>query len=272
MVRKILTKPQAVIGLAIMLAVMVCVVFAPLLAPNDPNKPDILNRFAQPSAQYPLGTDDMGRCIASRLIFGARNSMCIALPTIAVIAIISILAAAVCAYAGGLADKVFVIVSNIFMALPPFLVAITLVGLFESKAVSILISIAAAMWVWNAQVVRTYVVREKAKPYIITCRMSGCSEKRIVLRHVIPNIFPHLLVLYSTSLSSIIIMISSYAFLGLGLEAGTAEWGSMLTGAGKLLYSHPMLIVYPGVCILLTAAGFNLFGEALRDICDPKES
>ena len=134
-----------------------------------------------------------------------------------------------------------------------------------------ILSIVIAMWVWNARVVRTHVLRERNQPYVITCRMSGCSELRIVFRHIIPNILPHLLVLYSTGLSSIIIMISSYAFLGLGLETGTAEWGAMFVNANKLMFSHPQFLVYPGLCILFAAAGFNLFGEALRDICAPRE-
>ena len=112
--------------------------------------------------------------------------------------------------------------------------------------------------------------RERNQSYVITCRMSGCSELRIVFRHIIPNILPHLLVLYSTGLSSIIIMISSYAFLGLGLETGTAGGRAMFINANKLMFSHPQFLVYPGLCILFAAAGFNLFGEALRDICAPK--
>ena len=271
MLRKLLHKPRAVLGLVMMLAVLAVMISAPAIAPNDPDKVDILHKFAEPSPQYPMGTDDLGRCIASRLIYGARSSLAIALPAMGLIALISVLLATVCAYIGGIVDKQFVIVSDIFMALPPFLVAMTLVGLFESKAFSIIISIVIAMWVWNAQVVRTYVKREKNKPYIITCRMSGCSELRLMIMHLIPNIFPHLLVLYSTGLSGVIIMISGYAFLGLGLETGTAEWGAMLVNANKLIFSHPELIVYPGLCILFAAAGFNLFGEALRDICDPRE-
>jgi peptide/nickel transport system permease protein len=195
----------------------------------------------------------------------------IALPTLLLLAIISTVIATLCAYLGGIVDRVFEVVSNIFMAFPPFLVAITLVGLFESKVTSIILSIVIAMWVWNARVVRTHVLRERSQPYVITCRMSGCSELRIVFRHIIPNILPHLLVIYSTGLSSIIIMISSYAFLGLGLETGTAEWGAMFVNANKLMFSHPELLVYPGLCILFAAAGFNLFGEALRDLCAPKE-
>ena len=246
-------------------------IFAPVIAPNDPYETNIINKFASYSVQYPLGTDELGRCILSRLIYGARASLSIALPTLLLLAVISTVVATLCAYIGGALDRIFEVVSNIFMAFPPFLVAITLVGLFESKAVSIVLSIVIAMWVWNARVVRTHVLRERNQSYVITCRMSGCSELRIVFRHIIPNILPHLLVLYSTGLSSIIIMISSYAFLGLGLETGTAEWGAMFVNANKLMFSHPQFLVYPGLCILFAAAGFNLFGEALRDICAPRE-
>lgn len=271
MIRKIIHSPQALIGLAMMLIVFLVMVFAPFLAPNDPMQLNVAHSFAQPDTQYPLGTDELGRCVLSRLIYGARESLSIALPTLLLLAIISTVIATLCAYLGGIVDRVFEVVSNIFMAFPPFLVAITLVGLFESKVTSIILSIVIAMWVWNARVVRTHVLRERSQPYVITCRMSGCSELRIVFRHIIPNILPHLLVIYSTGLSSIIIMISSYAFLGLGLETGTAEWGAMFVNANKLMFSHPELLVYPGLCILFAAAGFNLFGEALRDLCAPKE-
>ena len=257
--------------LVMMLLVFLVMLLAPVFAPNDPMQLNVAHSFAPSDAQYPLGTDELGRCILSRLIYGARASLSIALPTLLLLAVISTVVATLCAYIGGALDRIFEVVSNIFMAFPPFLVAITLVGLFESKAASIVLSIVIAMWVWNARVVRTHVLRERNQSYVITCRMSGCSELRIVFRHIIPNILPHLLVLYSTGLSSIIIMISSYAFLGLGLETGTAEWGAMFINANKLMFSHPQFLVYPGLCILFAAAGFNLFGEALRDICAPRE-
>ena len=130
--------------------------------------------MSAPDSEYPLGTDEMGRCVFSRLLYGARSSMSIALPSLIILALVSTVVATVCAYLGGVLDRIFDVVSNIFMAFPPFLVAITLVGLFESKVFSIILSIVIAMWVWNARVVRTYVLREKQKPYVITCRMSGC--------------------------------------------------------------------------------------------------
>ena len=153
MIRKIMHRPQAVLGLAMMLLVFLVMLLAPVFAPNDPMQLNVAHSFAPPDAQYPLGTDELGRCILSRLIYGARASLSIALPTLLLLAVISTVVATLCAYIGGVLDRIFEVVSNIFMAFPPFLVAITLVGLFESKAASIVLSIVIAMWVWNARVV-----------------------------------------------------------------------------------------------------------------------
>ena len=146
MIRKIIHSPQALIGLAMMLIVFLVMVFAPFLAPNDPMQLNVAHSFAPPDTQYPLGTDELGRCVLSRLIYGARESLSIALPTLLLLAIISTVIATLCAYLGGIVDRVFEVVSNIFMAFPPFLVAITLVGLFESKVTSIILSIVIARW------------------------------------------------------------------------------------------------------------------------------
>lgn len=161
MIRKILHKPQALLGLAMMLIVFFVVAFAPFIARHDPSELNVAHALSAPDSEYPLGTDEMGRCVFSRLLYGARSSMSIALPSLIILALVSTVVATVCAYLGGVLDRIFDVVSNIFMAFPPFLVAITLVGLFESKVFSIILSIVIAMWVWNARVVRTYVLREK---------------------------------------------------------------------------------------------------------------
>ena len=124
---------------------------------------------------------------------------------------------------------------------------------------------------WFVRVVRSYSVQEMGKDYILAARISGCNTGKLVFRHLIPNILPQFLVYVSTGVASSIIMVSSFAFLGLGLPSGTPEWGAMLNDARTALYSHPELLIYPGLCIFVTAAGFNLFGEALRDILTPEE-
>ena len=121
------------------------------------------------------------------------------------------------------------------------------------------------MWAWFARTVRSYAAAEMGKEYITAARISGCGTAGLIFRHLIPNILPQCIVYVSTGVASAIIMISSFSFLGLGLPEGTAEWGAMMNEARTGLYSHPEMLVYPGICILITAGGFNLFGEALRD-------
>lgn len=271
MLKKTLQNRQAVIGLSMILIALIVAITAPILAPNSPTDINIMETFAKASAQYPMGTDEVGRCVLSRLIYGARNSLFISIPVLLILSFISTMIATICAYVGGLTDHVFSIVIDIFMAFPPMLIAITLVGSWGQGYASIAISIIVSMWAWLARIVRTFVLTEKNKPYITACRISGCTDTHILIRHIIPNILPQLIVYFSTSVAGIIITISSYAFLGLGFDVGTPEWGSMFSGASEYLFSHPALAIYPGLCILFTAAGFNLFGEALRDIVSPEE-
>lgn len=271
MYKSVSRNPQAVLGIAMILTVFIAAIFAPNLAPHNPDEVDIYNILAAPGGEYPLGTDEMGRCILSRLLSGATHSMGIAVPALFILAIFSTLLSVTCAFAGGLADKAFSIICNIFMAFPPILVAVTLVGAFGNGYGSIMISLLFSMWVWYARVIRTYVLQEKAKDYIVACRVSGCSGPKLLIRHILPNILPHLIVYFSTGIASIILTVSIFAFLGLGFATGTAEWGSMFSNAANYLQTHPKLLMYPGICIVFTAAGFNLFGEALRDILEKED-
>ena len=271
MIKSVFMRPQALLGIGIITTMLLIAIMAPVISPNDPNEINILHVYEEPSAKFILGTDEMGRCVFSRLLYGARNSLFVAIPTLLLLAIISTCISSVCTYAGGWVDRSFVMLSDMLMAFPPLLVAVTLVGSFGQSYFSIVLSIVVSMWVWFAKVVRTLVLVEKKKPYILSCRIAGCRNNNIIFCHIIPNILPRLLVYFSTGISSIIITISGYAFLGLGFPAGTAEWGAMFRKGVSYLYSHPRLLVWPGICILVTTAGFNLFGEALRDTISPRE-
>lgn len=149
--------------------------------------------------------------------------------------------------------------------------AIAVIGVLGNGLQNIAVSVVIATWAWFVRIVRSYSVQEMGKDYILAARISGCNTGKLVFRHLIPNILPQFLVYVSTGVASSIIMVSSFAFLGLGLPSGTPEWGAMLNDARTALYSHPELLIYPGLCIFVTAAGFNLFGEALRDILTPEE-
>ncbi len=271
MLKKIYKNKQAMVGLIMIFIVLFIAVFAPIIAINDPEEINPMNKFVKTSPHYPLGADQLGRCVFSRLVYGARYSLGISIPTLFILALISISIGTISAYLGGRFDDIFSIISDIFMAFPPLIVVLSLVGALGQGIRNIVAAVVFSMWVWFAKIVRSFVLMEKNKEYIIASKIAGCSDYKIIMSHIIPNILPSLIVCFSTGIAGLMLMISGFSFLGLGIEAGAAEWGSMLSSGRAYLYSHPSLIVYPGICILFTAAGFNLFGEALRDIISPKE-
>jgi peptide/nickel transport system permease protein len=270
--QKILRNKQALIGMALMALVIAAAITAPAIAPNDPNEINALNKFQPGSPAFPLGTDHLGRCVLSRLIFGARYSLGISFPTLLALGVIGLTLGTAAAYAGGVAERMFTIVCDIFMAFPSLVIVMSLTGALGQGVEIILFSAVFSMLVWYAKVIRTYAAIELRKDYIMASKISGCGGPGIVARHIIPNILPQCLVLLCTGIAGMILMVSGFSFLGLGFEPGTPEWGAMLNQAKSNFYSHPELVVYPGLCILITAAGFNLFGEALRDIISPSEA
>ena len=266
MIVKIIKNKQALIGLIIIVIIINIAIFAPIIATNDPMNIDIMNKFHDSSINYPLGTDQLGRCVYSRLIYGARYSIGIAVPILSVIAVISIIVGTGITYIGGIADRIFVGVCDVLMAFPPLVILFALVGTLGQGVVNLIFSMILSMLAWYAKIVRSYVLIEKNKDYITAAKLSGATEVRIIVKYIIPNILPFLIVFFSTGIGSMILMISGFSFLGVGVEVGVPEWGSMLSGAKQYIYTRPYMIVYPGMCIVFTVAGFNLFGEALRDI------
>ena len=271
MLRRILHNPQALIGLLFILLILTAAVLAPVLAPHDPEEINVSNKYMGASLEYPLGTDQLGRCELSRLLFGARYSIGMSLPVILALSVIGLLLGSYSACAGKWADRVLIMMCDIFIAFPALLIAAAIIGVLGNGLQNIVVAVIVAMWAWFTRVVRSYAVIEMGRDYIIAARISGCSTFQIIIRHLIPNIMPQFLVYVSTGVASAIIMISSFSFLGLGLPSGVSEWGAMLNEARSSLYSNPALLIYPGICILITAAGFNLFGEALRDMLEPEE-
>ncbi len=271
MFKRILHNAQAVTGLFLILLILAAAIFAPVLSPHDPEEVNVSNKFLDPDTEYPLGTDQLGRCEFSRLLYGARYSIGMSLPTILILSVIGLLLGSLSACTGKWVDRVLIMICDIFIAFPALLIAAAIIGILGNGLQNIIIAIIIAMWAWFTRVVRSYAVIEMGRDYIIASRIAGCSTLQIVFRHLIPNIIPQFLVYVSTGVSSAIIMVSSFSFLGLGLPAGVAEWGAMLNEARSSIYSNPALLIYPGICILITAAGFNLFGEALRDMLEPKE-
>jgi ABC-type dipeptide/oligopeptide/nickel transport system permease subunit len=271
MMKKVLHNKQAVLGLFIILVFAIIAIFAPVLAPHDPGAANVLIKFQAPSLEYPLGTDELGRCILSRLLYGTRYSLGIAVPIVLIIFCVSLVLGTLSAYYGGIVDCVFIVLCDIVMAFPPIVIILALIGGLGQSLINLFIALVLTMWAWYSKIVRSYVLQEKNKDYITAAKVYESSDSKIMLRHIIPNIIPILLVNFTISIGGVVIMISGFSYLGLGVGTGVPEWGSMLSNAKQYIYSYPQFILYPGVCILLCVAGFNLLGEALRDIVMPED-
>lgn len=268
--RKIIKNRQVTVGLIIIVFVVILAISAPYIVPNNPNEINLSNKLSESSSKYPLGTDQLGRCVLSRIMLGTTYSISIATGTLFIIAFISITVGISSAYYGGVFDSVISNICNVAMAFPPFAVVLSLANVLGEGIISLVFSIVLSMWVWFVRVIRSYVKRELNKDYITSSIMAGCSSRQIIFNHLLPNITPTLIVYFSTSIAALILMISGYAFLGVGFDMNIPEWGAMLNNGKAYLYSSPKLIIVPGLCILFTAMGFNLFGEGLRDVLVPE--
>ena len=271
MLRKIWRNPQAVIGLGLIVLICAVAILAPLLAPHAPDEVNPLMKYQAPSADYPLGTDQLGRCELSRLLYGARASLGLALPILILLGGIGLILGMMTACIGGWFDRIVTGISQVFIAFPTLIIAVAIIGVLGNGLQNIIWAVVISMWARFMQLIRTYAKTELGRDYIVAARVSGCGMWQLIVHHLIPNILPQFLVYFSTGVASAILTVSSFSFLGLGLPSGTAEWGAMLEEAQVALYSHPELLIYPGICIFIAAAGFNLFGEALRDILQPQE-
>jgi peptide/nickel transport system permease protein len=273
--QSLLGSRKAGFGAAIVLAIVVCAVAAPLLAPYDPNAQDLALRL-KPLAStlkghfHLLGTDQLGRDIMSRLIYGARVSLLVGLLTALLGGVVGTAAGLVAGYRGGWTDIVVMRLCDIQLALPYILVAIAVLALTGSSLVNIILILAATQWVMFARVVRGATLAEREKEYVLSARALGFGDIRIMRRYVLPNVFAPIIVIATFSVAQAVIAESALSFLGLGLPTTIPSWGSMLADGRTYLVAAWWLAAMPGLAITLTVIGINLLGDWLRDQLDPK--
>ena len=256
---------------ALIVAVMAgAALAAPLIAPHDPAAVDGRAILAPPSGEHWLGTDNLGRDIFSRLVYGARWSLGAAAAAAAAIVLVGITVGVIAGYLGGLVDDVAMRIVDVLLAFPSLVLALAIVGTLGPSLQNVLIGMVAVWWVDYARVMRGLTLGVRGREYVTAAQCAGASAGRIILRHILPNVVPSVLVLATLELGGLILAISGLSFLGLGAQPPTPEWGTMLNDGRPFFQRAPQLMLYPGLAITLIVVGCNLLGDGLRDVLDPR--
>ena len=271
MAKRFFQNRTAVFTTLAVLIIALIGIFAPVIAPNDPYETNIINKFASYSVQYPLGTDQLGRCVLSRMIYGIRPTLGLAALTMAgtigIGAVLGILAG----YFRGIAEEIIMRIVDVMLSFPSQIMVFAVVALLGVSVQNVIIANVFIKWAWYARMIRTGVMQYRDKNFVQFSRCVGMPERFILFRHLLPSITSDLAVLASLDIGWAIINISTLSFLGLGVQAPTPEWGAMLNEAKEVLTSNPTQMLAPGIAIVALVCCFNLLGDAMRDVLDPKE-
>ena len=268
--RQLARDRAAVVGLVIIVLLAALALAAPLIAPHDPATQHLHERLAAPNLTFPLGTDNLGRCLLSRLLYGARVSLTAATAASVLVLLIGVSAGAIAGYAGGWVDMAIMRLVDLLLAFPLLVLALAITGFIGVGMGSVLVGVVSVWWASYARIVRGLVLSLRERPFVEAARAMGASPARIVIRHLLPNVLPPIIVLATLEMGSLLLVISGLNFLGLGVQPPTPEWGAMLNDGRPFLRSAPQLMIYPGLAISLAVMGFNLLGDGLRDRLDPR--
>ncbi len=257
---------------AVLAGIVLMTVFAPLIAPYSPTQIDMTNRLAAPSAAHWLGTDALGRDVLSRVIYGGRASLLLAVVATTFSMALGLVIGILAGYCGGIVDTFITAITNIFQGLPGTMMMIALVGILGSNTRSIIIALVFTSWVGFSRLVRGDVMRVKNELYVEGIRAIGARGLRIVLRHVIPNIRTNVIITFTTRVGRVVLSVAGLSYLGLGIQPPTPDWGEMISGSARRYFrSAPHLLWAPGICIILLTLSINLLGDVLRDRMDVKQ-
>jgi len=268
-IKRLLRRNTSRLALLMAGMILLAAIFAPHVAPYDPNNVMLELKLQPPSGAHWLGTDHLGRDILSRLIYGAQVSVGTVSAIIFWILVLGFLVGCFSGYAGGKIDAFLMRLCDVFLTFPTFILAMFLIGILGTGLTNVVIAIVLTHWAWYARLIRGYVLSLKNREYILAARVSGASRTKIVLQHIVPPVFAQLVILATLDIGHMILHVSGLSFLGLGVAPPTPEWGVMINDARQFLWTNPGLIVYPGMMIFITVMSFNLLGDALRDALDP---
>jgi peptide/nickel transport system permease protein len=260
----------AMVALLYLVVIHALSFLAPLIAPYSPEQIDLSATLVKFSGEHWLGTDESGRDVLTRLLYGGRISLVVGLISVFVSMLVGTLFGAVSGYGGGWIDSVLMRFTDAFLAIPTFFLLLTVLTLFGTSLTNIVLVIGLTSWMNVARIVRGDVIRLRNEEYVTAAHVVGAKDSRIVVRHILPQAVPSIIVSATLGIAFAIITETSLSFLGLGVQPPLPSWGNMLTSSQQYVWSAPRLAVYPGVLIVLTVLSYNLLGNALRDTLDPK--
>ena len=264
-------NPLAAIGVALVILFVLCALLAPWIAPQDPAHIDLPNRLERPSAHHLCGTDELGRDILSRLIWGARISMFVGSSVVAGSLLLGLIIGSLAGFYGGRIDRfVNIVLMNAFLSFPGILIAIAFVAFRGPGIFNLVLALSLGGWVGYARLVRGQVLAVREREFVEAARALGASDLRIILRHILPNIIQPVIVQAAIGMAGAVLAEATMSFLGLGVPPPTASWGSMLNDARSHLFDASHLVIFPAVTVMLAVLAFNFIGDALRDFLDPR--
>ena len=270
LLRRLSRNRVAIVGSLIVTIMVGLAILGPMIAPHPPEKQFSGHRLESPSQEFLLGTDNLGRDLLSRLLFGARLSLGMAALATVVIVAIAFSVGAAAGYAGSILDDLVMRLVDVLLAFPGLILALAIIGILGPSMFNVIISLAIVSWAGYARLVRSLVLEVRERPFVEAAFATGATDARIVIRHILPNVISPVIVLVSLEMGTLILAIAGLNFLGLGVQPPTAEWGAMLNQGRPFFQSEPQLMIYPGIMISITVLGFNLLGDGLRDVLDPR--
>lgn len=250
--------------------IVLTAVFAPVIAPRDPLYAVMNDSLKAPCAEYICGADKLGRDVLSRVIFGTRSSLTMTLSLVAVVFVVGTSLGVISGFFGGAVDEIIMRISDMMISFPGLVLAIAIAGLLGPNMVNAVLAIAAVSWTKYARLSRSLVIKVKNSVFIEAAVLSGTKTHNIILRHILPNIISTMIITAASDIGTMMLELASLSFLGFGAQAPTPEWGLMLNEGRAYISKAPWLMIYPGIAIVIVVVVFNMLGDSIRDILDPK--
>ena len=268
--RRLRRNKAALVGMTVVVLLVVVAILAPVLAPYDPNQTNMTQRLKGPSSAHPLGTDNFGRDMLSRVIYGSRISLYVGFVAVGIGAIFGGILGAICGYYGGRLDNFIMRCMDVLLAIPQIILAIAIVGALGTSLLNLMIAVGISQLPRYARVVRASALTVRGQEFVEAAKAVGASDARIIIENILPNCMAPIIVQSTLGVAQAILSAAALSFLGLGIQPPTAEWGSMLSSGRQFLRQAPYLTFFPGLAISIVVLALNIFGDGLRDSLDPK--